>query len=132
MFQMLRARAVKSVRAVVPSQLYWREIRPPQRGLPRLGLRELWAYRDLPLILALREQLTCRQTLLGVAWVVLQPLVAMLIFTLVFGRLAKLPSDLFRLRPAQEDWARWRYPYSPSRPRTSVIKLRITSDVLVG
>jgi len=79
---------------VVPSQLYWREIRPPQRGLPRLGLRELWDYRDLALILALRDlQLLYRQTLPGVAWVVLLPLVAMLIFTLVFGRLAKLPSD---------------------------------------
>ena len=94
MFQMLCARAVKSVRAVVPSQLYWREIKPPVRGLPRLGLRELWAYRDLALILALRDlQLTYRQTLLGVAWVVLQPLAAMLIFALVFGRLAQLPSD---------------------------------------
>ena len=72
----------------------WREIRPPRRGLPRLGLRELWAYRDLALILALRDlQLRYRQTLLGVAWVVLQPLTAMLIFALVFGRLAKLPSD---------------------------------------
>lgn len=75
-------------------QLQWREIRPPRRGLPRLGLRELWAYRDLALVLAQRDlQLVYRQALLGVAWVVLQPLVAMLIFALVFGRLAKLPSD---------------------------------------
>jgi lipopolysaccharide transport system permease protein len=74
--------------------LYWREIRPPKRGLPRIGLRELWAYRDLALILALRDlQLRYRQTLLGVAWVVLQPLTAMLIFALVFGHLAQLPSD---------------------------------------
>src|SRR5262245_31867558 len=76
------------------SEPYWREIRPPGRGLPRLGLREIWAYRDLALILALRDlQLVYRQTLLGVAWVVLQPLTAMLIFALVFGRLANLPSD---------------------------------------
>ena len=74
--------------------LPWREIKPPQRGLPRLGVRELWVYRDLALILALRDlQLVYRQTLLGVAWVVLQPLAAMLIFALVFGHLAKLPSD---------------------------------------
>jgi lipopolysaccharide transport system permease protein len=79
---------------VVPSQLYWRVIRPPERGLPRLGLRELWAYRDLGLILALRDlQLVYRQTLVGVAWVLIQPLAAMLIFALVFGRLAQLPSD---------------------------------------
>jgi lipopolysaccharide transport system permease protein len=79
---------------VAGRDLYWREIMPPQRGLPRLGLRELWTYRDLALILALRDlQLRYRQTLLGVAWVVLQPLTAMLIFSLVFGRLAQLPSD---------------------------------------
>jgi lipopolysaccharide transport system permease protein len=64
------------------------------RGLPHPGLRELWAYRDLGLILAQRDlQLIYRQTLLGVAWVVIQPLTAMLIFALVFGRLAQLPSD---------------------------------------
>jgi lipopolysaccharide transport system permease protein len=62
--------------------------------VPRLELRELWAYRDLALILALRDlQLLYRQTLLGITWVVVQPLTAMLIFALVFGRLAKLPSD---------------------------------------
>jgi len=82
------------VRTAEKPQGYWREMRPPRRGLPRLGLRELWEYRDLALILALRDlQLVYRQTLLGVAWVVLQPLVAMLIFALVFGRLANLPSD---------------------------------------
>jgi lipopolysaccharide transport system permease protein len=73
---------------------HWREINPPRRGIPRLDVREMWDYRDLVFILALREvQLMYRQTLLGVAWVVLQPLVAMLIFTVVFGRLAQLPSD---------------------------------------
>jgi lipopolysaccharide transport system permease protein len=78
----------------VGSQPLWREIRSPKRGLPRLGLRELWTYRDLALILALRDlQLLYRQTLLGIAWVVLQPLAAMLIFALVFGHLAQLPSD---------------------------------------
>jgi hypothetical protein len=63
-------------------QFHWREINPPGRGIPRLNLRELWDYRDLALILALRDiQLIYRQTLLGVAWVVLKPLIATLIFT---------------------------------------------------
>jgi lipopolysaccharide transport system permease protein len=94
MFQIFRTRVVESGGAVAGPDLYWREIRPPTRGLPRIGLRELWAYRDLALILALRDlHLLYRQTLLGVAWVVLQPLTAMLIFALVFGRLARLPSD---------------------------------------
>src|SRR5262245_21657388 len=54
----------------------------------------MWAYRDLALVLALRDlQLIYRQTLLGITWVVLQPLAAMVIFSLVFGRFAKLPSD---------------------------------------
>jgi lipopolysaccharide transport system permease protein len=71
----------------------WRQIRPA-RGLPRLGFGELWAYRDLALILALRDlQLRYRQTLLGIAWAVIQPLAAMLIFAAVFGRIAHLPSD---------------------------------------
>lgn len=78
----------------VPSEFGWLEIKPPTRGLPNLGLRELWAYRDLALALALRDvKLRYRQTLLGVGWAVIQPLTAMLIFALVFGSLAQLPSD---------------------------------------
>jgi len=55
---------------------------------------ELWAFRDLFVILAQRDiKLRYRQTALGIAWVVLQPLVSSLIFALIFGVLAKLPSD---------------------------------------
>jgi len=69
-------------------------IKPPGRWLPNLGLRELWNYRDLGITLALRDlQLIYRQTLLGVAWVLLPPLAATGIFTVVFGHLADLPSD---------------------------------------
>ena len=72
----------------------WTEIRPPRHGLPRLGLAETWRYRDLGIVLAQRTlKLRYRQTLLGVAWALLQPLAGLMIFTLVFGRLAKLPSD---------------------------------------
>lgn len=75
-------------------ELRWREITPPKRGIPQIDLRELWDYRDLALILAKRElQLTYRQTLLGVAWVVLQPLLGTIVFSVVFGELAQLPSD---------------------------------------
>ena len=59
-----------------------------------LDLGELWRYRDLWLTLALRDvKLRYRQTALGVAWVVLLPLLASGIFTLVFGVVAKLPTD---------------------------------------
>jgi len=59
-----------------------------------LDLPELWRYRDLWLTLALRDvKLRYRQTALGVAWVVLLPMLASGVFTMVFGVVAGLPSD---------------------------------------
>lgn len=70
-----------------------RRIRSDARRTP-LDLPELWRYRDLWLTLALRDvKLRYRQTALGVAWVVLLPLIASGVFTLVFGVVAKLPSE---------------------------------------
>lgn len=64
------------------------------RGWRALDLRELWAYRELVYFLAWRDvKVRYKQTALGVSWVVLQPLVAVAIFSVVFGRLAQLPSD---------------------------------------
>lgn len=55
---------------------------------------ELWKYRELLYFLAWRDvKVRYRQALLGVAWAVIQPLFAMIIFTLFFGRLAGMPSD---------------------------------------
>jgi lipopolysaccharide transport system permease protein len=68
-------------------------IQPESLWFP-LDFRELWAFRDLFVILALRDvKLRYKQTLLGVTWVILQPLVASLIFTIIFSRIASLPSD---------------------------------------
>ena len=62
--------------------------------LPRLDLRELWASREIAAVLALRNiKIRYKQTFFGVAWALLQPLAAVAIFTLVFGRLAELPSE---------------------------------------
>jgi lipopolysaccharide transport system permease protein len=59
-----------------------------------MELSELWRYRELLYFLTLRDvKLRYKQTLLGAAWAIIQPLCAMLLFTLVFGRLARLPSD---------------------------------------
>jgi lipopolysaccharide transport system permease protein len=70
-----------------------RRIRSDTRRTP-LDWAELWRYRDLWLTLALRDiKLRYRQTALGVAWVVLLPLIASGVFTLVFGIVAKLPSE---------------------------------------
>lgn len=72
----------------------WVENRAPTGWLPRLDLRELWRFRELAIVLASRDlRVRYKQTVLGVGWAVLQPLVAAAIFTIVFGRLANLPSD---------------------------------------
>jgi lipopolysaccharide transport system permease protein len=69
------------------------EISQAGRSL-RADLREIWMYRDLLSLLTWRDiSLRYRQSLLGVGWTVLQPLVLMTIFSIVFGRFAKLPSD---------------------------------------
>ncbi len=66
----------------------------PPSGWIRLGLGELWAYHELIFFLALREiKIRYKQTAIGVLWAVIQPLFTMLIFSLFFGRLGKLPSD---------------------------------------
>jgi lipopolysaccharide transport system permease protein len=60
----------------------------------RADLRELWLYRDLLYVLSSRDvSLRYKQTVLGVAWAVLQPVVLMVLFTIVFGRFARLPSE---------------------------------------
>jgi lipopolysaccharide transport system permease protein len=76
------------------ADLAWRENRPPAGRLPRLDTAELWRHRELALVLALKDfRVRYKQTFFGVAWAVLQPLVAVLIFTVVFGHLAKLPTE---------------------------------------
>jgi homopolymeric O-antigen transport system permease protein len=66
----------------------------PQRGWVDLNLRELWAYRELLYFLTWRDiKVRYKQTVLGVAWAILQPVVSMLLFTLFFGKLAHMPSD---------------------------------------
>ena len=65
----------------------------PSRGWRAIGLRELWEFRDVGRMLALRDvKLRYRQTALGVVWVVLQPLLAGAVFSVIFGHFAGLPS----------------------------------------
>jgi lipopolysaccharide transport system permease protein len=66
----------------------------PRRGWVRIGFRELWAYRELTYFLAVREiQIRYKQTALGVTWAIIQPLFTMLVFSLFFGKLGKMPSE---------------------------------------
>ena len=66
----------------------------PVHGWSPVNLGELWEYRDLLRLLAWRDiKVRYRQTALGAAWAILQPLLTMAVFSLFFGRLAKVPSD---------------------------------------
>ncbi len=64
------------------------------KGWQAINLKELWVYRDLLFTLAGRDiKVRYKQTILGIAWVVLQPLVTAGIFTFVFGMIAGLKAD---------------------------------------
>ena len=68
-------------------------IRPSKGWIP-INLRELWAYRELLYFFTWRDlKVRYRQTVLGFAWAILQPLFMMLVFTLFFGILAGIPSQ---------------------------------------
>ncbi len=68
-------------------------IRPPRKWVP-VDLHELWAYRELLAAFTMRDvKFRYKQTGLGIAWAVLQPLLTMVIFTIFFGGLAHIPSD---------------------------------------
>ena len=68
-------------------------IRPISGRVP-INLRDLWEYRELLYFLTWRDiKVRYKQTALGIGWVVLQPLLLMLVFTMFFGRLVELPSD---------------------------------------
>jgi lipopolysaccharide transport system permease protein len=66
----------------------------PSKGLAALNLRDLWTYRELVYFMVWRDvKVKYKQTLLGMAWAVVQPVMTMLVFTFVFDRVAKLPTD---------------------------------------
>jgi lipopolysaccharide transport system permease protein len=66
----------------------------PKKGFWNLELKSIWEYRDLCFFLIWRDiKVRYKQTLLGASWAILQPVLATLIFTIFFGRLAKIPSD---------------------------------------
>ena len=66
----------------------------PHRGWLRVDWRELWEYRDLLTLLVKRDfSVKYKQTILGPAWFVLQPLMFTVVFTIIFGRVARIPTD---------------------------------------
>lgn len=66
----------------------------PSKGWSRVKLRELFEYRELLYFLVWRDiKVRYKQTVLGAAWAIIQPLFTMIVFSVFFGRLAKIPSD---------------------------------------
>ncbi|HMD90234.1 MAG TPA: ABC transporter permease [Anaerolineaceae bacterium] len=66
----------------------------PIKGWASLNLRDLWVYRELVYFLTWRNlKVRYKQTLLGASWAVLQPFLTMVVFSIFFGNLAKVPSD---------------------------------------
>jgi lipopolysaccharide transport system permease protein len=66
----------------------------PPKGWRSIDLRELWAYRELLAVLTIRDiKVRYKQTVLGFAWAIVQPVALMGVFSLFFGKLANMPSD---------------------------------------
>jgi lipopolysaccharide transport system permease protein len=66
----------------------------PPRGWQALDLKELWRYREMLFFFTWRDiKVRYRQTVLGAAWAILQPVLTMVVFSVIFGTLAKLPSQ---------------------------------------
>jgi lipopolysaccharide transport system permease protein len=66
----------------------------PPRGWLNLRVKELWEFRELLFFLIWRDvAVRYKQTLLGAAWAIIQPVLTMLVFSVIFGRFAKLPTD---------------------------------------
>jgi lipopolysaccharide transport system permease protein len=77
-----------------PDPNKWDMIISPQRNLFDLRLRELWHARDLILLFVRRDFVSIyKQTILGPLWYLIQPLLTTIIFTFIFGNIAKLPTD---------------------------------------
>jgi homopolymeric O-antigen transport system permease protein len=83
--------ALKTSRPVTPTPVH---CIAPSKRFASTGLGELWSSRELLYFLVWRDiKVRYKQTVLGAAWAILQPFSTMLVFSLFFGRLAKMPSD---------------------------------------
>jgi lipopolysaccharide transport system permease protein len=72
----------------------WTKVIRPKRGLFDLRLRELWRARELIMLFVWRDFVSIyKQTILGPLWYVIQPVMTTIVFTVIFGNIAKLPTD---------------------------------------
>jgi len=76
------------------SENQWDMVLQPKTGWFDVNIRELWRYRDLIVMFVKRDFVTIyKQTVLGPLWFIIQPLFTTLVFTIVFGKVAKIPTD---------------------------------------
>ncbi|MDP3184488.1 MAG: ABC transporter permease, partial [Anaerolineales bacterium] len=81
-------------RDIIVSQNEWDLIIRPQRAWWDLHLDELWRYRDLIQLLVWRDFVAYyKQTILGPLWYIIQPVLTTVVFTVIFGNIAKLSTD---------------------------------------
>jgi lipopolysaccharide transport system permease protein len=72
----------------------WDMVIEPQRGLFELRLGELWRYNDLVMLFVRRDFVSVyKKTILGPLWYLIQPVLTTLMFTVIFGQIASLPTD---------------------------------------
>jgi len=78
----------------LPDDENWDMVIEPQRGLFELRLGELWRYKDLVMLFVRRDFVSVyKQTILGPLWYLIQPVLTTLMFTVIFGQIASLPTD---------------------------------------
>ena len=78
----------------LPKQESWDIVIKPGSAASKQYWLDLWRFRELFFVLSLRDlSVRYKQTVIGVLWAVLRPLLTMIVFTIVFGRIAKLPSE---------------------------------------
>ena len=84
----------KSIEPVAADGESWSLVIRPQRNLFDLRLGELWQYRDLISLFVRRDFVSVyKQTILGPLWYLIQPILTTITFTVIFGRIARLPTD---------------------------------------
>ena len=83
-----------------PEEQVWTDTIDSKHGLLDLDVKEVWRYRDLLLMLFKKDYVTFyKQTILGLIWFFVQPILTMLMYMLLIGQIAKLSTDGIIKRP---------------------------------
>jgi lipopolysaccharide transport system permease protein len=79
---------------ILKTEEEWSQIIKPKKNLLEINLKEIWTYRDLLVLFIRRDIVTkYKQTILGPLWFIIQPILTTLMYLLVFGRIASIPTD---------------------------------------